>query len=143
MKKLFQICLIAIFAVSSLTTFAQKDLSDGKIMYEITELNSDNPQAAMLKGSTISMFFQGEKQKMDINMMGGMVRVQTITNSKNPDASTVLMDMMGQKIELADAGAEFQEKFGANMLAPTQTEEGLEKSYSIVYDKKDKKNKKR
>jgi len=137
MKKLIQFSLIAFFAFVSVSVFAQKDITDGKVQYEITQLDSDNPQAAMLKGTLISMFFKGDKQKMDIAMMGGMMRVQTIMDQKTPENSTVLMDMMGQKIHISDVGDEFKDKMGAGMMMPGK--DGEKPEFDVAYNKKEKK----
>ena len=134
MKRLIQLSFILIFALSSTFAFAQKKISNGKIQYEITELEGNSPELAMLKGTMISMFFMGEQQKMDIALMGGLMRVQTIMNAKEKEKSTVLMDMMGQKIQISDAGEEFSNQMTTGMMA----QGGQPADYKITYNKKDK-----
>lgn len=136
MKKLLQISFLLVFTFASLTTFAQKKISNGKVQFEITELEGDSPQLAMLKGTLINMAFLGGQQKMDLAVMGGLMRVQTIMDAKDPENPTILMDMMGQKIHITDAGEEFADKMGAGMM--TQGE-GETPNFKITYDKKDKK----
>lgn len=135
MKKLLQLSFLFIFTISAFSTFAQKKISNGSVKYEITDLKGDNPQLAMLKGTMISMGFLDGKQKMDLAMMGGMMRVQTIMDAKDPENPTILMDMMGQKIHIADAGEEFADRMGAGLMSQ---EEGAPE-LKINYDKKDKK----
>lgn len=134
MKKFIQFSFLILFTLTTITTFAQKKISNGKVQYELTELEGDSPELAMLKGTLISMYFMGNQQKMDLAMMGGLMRVQTIMDAKDPKNSTVLMDMMGQKIQIADAGEEFSNQMGAGMLTQGSTED-----FKITYDKKDKK----
>ena len=89
MKKLLQISLLLVCTFASLTTFAQKKISNGNVKFEITELEGDSPQLSMLKGTLINMAFSGGKQKMDLAVMGGMMRVQTIMDSNDPELSLV------------------------------------------------------
>ena len=135
MKKLLQLSFLFIFTISAFSTFAQKKISNGSVKYEITELKGDNPQLAMLKGTMISMGFLDGKQKMDLGIMGGMMRVQTIMDANDPENPIILMDMMGQKIHISDAGQEMTDKMGAGLMS----QEGAAADYEISYDKKDKK----
>ena len=85
--------------VSTVTLSAQKKISNGKVVYEVTDISSDMPEAQMVKGSELVYFFIGDDQKIDMSMMGGMMRVQSMFQAKN-DTPVVLMDMMGKKVQL-------------------------------------------
>lgn len=134
MNQFLKNTFVVAFTLLTVTTFAQKKMSNGIIKYEITDIQGDNPQMSMLKGTMFNMAFLGSKQKMDIGIMGGLMRVQTIVDATDPAKTTVLMDMMGQKIELADVGEQFSQLSTLGMGA-----DSAEKGYEIKYDKKDKK----
>ena len=98
MNQFLKNTFVVAFTLLTVTTFAQKKMSNGIIKYEITDIQGDNPQMSMLKGTMFNMAFLGSKQKMDIGIMGGLMRVQTIVDATDPAKTTVLMDMMGQKM---------------------------------------------
>ncbi len=113
LNKLLLICAIASFSTQLI---AQEEIKGkGVINYEITDVDSDDPQvqmyAGMMKGSTVDIYFSKGKTKMDMNMMGGMSRNQIITDVKTK-ASTLLIDapMGGIKyqVEMSKEDAEKQ-----------------------------------
>ena len=84
------------FGVVSLD--AQKN--EGAFTMEITDITSDDPQVAafadMLKGGKTKVFFKGKKSLTNMEMMGGMVKVNVKVDEE--ETSDMLMEMMGQKI---------------------------------------------
>ncbi len=132
MKKILNSCLLILAAVALTTTVnAQKKIKEGTVKFEMQADSEANPEMAMLAGSTLNFYFSEEKQRMDMDMLGGMMKIQTIVPIKNPVESVVLMDMLGQKIQLIG-----------------MKEEDMSKSYNIMnvddmqdvkYDENDKK----
>jgi Domain of unknown function (DUF4412) len=70
------------------------------VKFEMEADSEANPEMAMLAGSTLNFYFSSEQQRMDMDMLGGMMKVQTIIPIKNPTDGVILMDMLGQKIQL-------------------------------------------
>jgi len=101
MKKIlnFSLLFLAILAFTS-SAFAQKKIKQGMVKFEMEADAEANPEMAMLAGSTLNFYFSGEQQRMDMDMLGGMMKVQTIIPIKNPTDGVILMDMLGQKIQL-------------------------------------------
>jgi Domain of unknown function (DUF4412) len=101
MKKIlnFSLLFLAILAFSS-AAFAQKKIKQGMVKFEMEADAEANPEMAMLAGSTLNFYFSNEQQRMDMDMLGGMMKVQTIIPIKNPADGIILMDMLGQKIQL-------------------------------------------
>lgn len=89
---------------------AQKAMTEGYIRYEVTEVKSDDPQMEsalnMMKGSTLEIYFTENKQKSVMDMMGGMMKMNTI-NLVNEKQIVMLMDMMGKKIKVVGSEEEF------------------------------------
>lgn len=130
MKNFLQTCFLAIFIFSTGTsTFAQKKIKEGFVKYEITSLETDQPELAVMKGTRMNIYFTNEQQKMDMKIMGGLVRIQTIAENDAPEKGTVLMDMMGKKIQLSDLGEEVMKNNPMTNLG----------DFSVKYDKKDRK----
>ena len=99
MTKLFSLLTACLFLLSTASLSAQKKVSNGQVVYEITDISSDMPEAQMMKGSELVYVFSGNDQKIDMSMMGGMMRVQSMFQAK-ADKPVVLMDMMGKKVQL-------------------------------------------
>lgn len=86
---------------------AQSQVTKGKLVLEIIEVDmpgmSDNPEAAMsmemLKGSTTTLYFTPDKELVEMNMMGGMMKNRTLTDLKT-NRVVSYMDMAGQKIKV-------------------------------------------
>jgi hypothetical protein len=80
---------------------AQKEIKEGTLTYEITEISSDNPQLAqqlaMMKGSSMTVLFADGKQLTKMNMMNGMMQQKIVMNPEEKTGE-MYMDMMGQKI---------------------------------------------
>jgi GLPGLI family protein len=132
--KLLKISFFAfLFLVFSTTNFAQKKISNGHVTYEITDIKSEMAELAMLKGTEMELYFNDGNQKMAIALMGGLMRIQTILNNNAKNQNTVLMDMMGKKIQLAGLDEEAMKQ--NPMMSLGNAGENLE--YKI--NKKDKK----
>jgi len=71
----------------------------GTITMEITDISSDNAQMAqvaeMMKGTQTKVFFKGDKSVTQMDMMGGMVKMNMFTQVEGE--FDMLMDAMGQK----------------------------------------------
>jgi len=87
----------------SISAIAQKKMTEGVIVLELTEIESDDPSMAgmlsSMKGGTMETTFTPKNQKSTMTMMGGMVSTQTYTDLKTKTTKTY-MDMMGNKIAL-------------------------------------------
>ena len=64
---------------------AQNAIREAYVQYEVTEVKSSDPQTdamlQMMKGSTIDIYFNESKQRMDMDMMGGMMKMSTFMNT--------------------------------------------------------------
>lgn len=120
--------ILAILSVIILANVqAQKKLSkEGLVRYKVTEVESNIPGVEIMKGSTQDILFSGQQHKMDMSMMGGVVETQTITDNAT-GASTILMNLMGKKVQLELSKEEVKQK----------TDEKT--SFTFTYYKKDKK----
>jgi hypothetical protein len=123
MKNLKQIALVA-FAIFSTQIYAQTKI--GVITYEMTM--PDNEQMAQMGTNTIKLSFNEKSTATQVDMMGGMVSMKSITADKNNVKDTrMLMDAMGKKYELTGEN----ESFGSNDIG------SLKDAESVTYDKKD------
>jgi hypothetical protein len=97
MKSVLLIVLLSISYISS----AQKSLDKGSITMEITAVASDDPQTEMMlgamKGSQTEVVFEGSKHVTNMDMMGGMVKMQIHVNS-DANKMNMLFDAMGNKM---------------------------------------------
>lgn len=84
--------------------FGQKKIKEGTVKFEMTTEGSESAELAMLGGSTLDFYFDGKQQRMDMSLLGGMMKVQTIVPIKNPKDGAILMDVLGQKIQIVDYG---------------------------------------
>ena len=123
MKNLKQIALVA-FAVFSTQFYAQT--KTGAVTYEMTM--PDNEQMAQMGTNTMKISFDEKSTATQMDMMGGMIAIKSITADKNDTKTTrMLMDMMGKKYEVTgDTGAFSNTEIGS-----------LKDAESIIYDKKD------
>lgn len=100
MKRLHALLLLVFLVAGTTNISAQKELSEGSVTIGITELESSDPQAAsmlpMFKSSTMKLDFNDAKSLMTMDMMSGMMKVRVLLDNKT-SATTMLMDMMGQK----------------------------------------------
>ena len=123
MKNLKQIALVA-FAIFSTQFYAQT--KTGAVTYEMSM--PDNEEMAAMGTNTIKISFNEKSSATQMDMMGGMVSMKTITLDKNNVKETrMLMDMMGKKYELTGS----TEGFGNADVG------SLKDAESVTYDKKD------
>jgi hypothetical protein len=127
MKTFLKITLIASFFIIGISTVdAQKSLKEGHIEYEVTEIESESMEAQMMKGTLINVFFNQSKTKMNVQMMGGMINMDIITETAT-ESTTLLMNMMGRKVQVDQTAEEKKEKDG----------EVEKPEFDITYDKSD------
>lgn len=131
MKKILDFSLLFFLILAfSIPAFSQKKIKEGLVKFEMSA-DGDSPELAMLGGSTLDFYFTNEQQRMDMNMMGGMMRVQTFIPTKKPTDGAVLMDMMGQKFQLIGLNEDDLTKNNSFMNVDDMSE--------IKYDESDKK----
>ncbi len=129
MKIILKITSIAIlFFAVSFTSAAQKTVKEGSVVYELTTIESDAPEAQMMKGSRMNLFFSKKMQKLEMSFMGGLMEVVTITNLSSEE-NTMLTNIMGNKA-MVKMSKEEAEKQKAKKDVP---------DFDISYDKNDKK----
>lgn len=132
MKRISLLLLVvAFFAFNAVQ--AQTELNEGVIMFEITDVTSDDPQIAaqlgMMKGGTSDVYFMKGKSVTKVNMMGGMMKTTILSN--DDETGTMLFDAMGQKYMIPISA----EEKAANMEKSAESMGDFE----FVYDKEDKK----
>jgi hypothetical protein len=131
MKKNFQFLFMSLAIIAlSLPTYAQKKIKEGVVKFEMKTDGADET-LAMLGGTTLDFYFNGKMQKMDMSMMGGMMRIQTIIPNDNPKDAALLMDMMGQKYHVVELTEED--------LNGTNNFMNMDDVEEVTYDEKDKK----
>lgn len=132
MKKFigFSLVFLAVLVVAT-PVFSQKKIKTGVVKFEMEADAEGSPEMAMMAGSTLDFYFSEEKQRMDMNMMGGMMKIQTIIPVKNPTDGAILMDMLGQKIQLIGLK---EEDMGQNYNFMN-----VDDMLEVTYDEKDKK----
>lgn len=91
----------AILAFATLINLYAQEF-EGRIVYSITYPKLDNPDMAAMLPKESTMFIKGDMVRVEANSGMGIKNV-TITNVKEKK-STVLMDMLGQKIALTSNG---------------------------------------
>lgn len=123
MKNFKQIALVA-FAIFSTQFYAQT--KTGAVTYEMEM--PENEQMAQMGTNTIKISFDEKSTATQMDMMGGMVSMKTITADKNNAKDTrMLMEMMGKKYEVTGEA----QGFGNADIG------SLKDAESITYDKKD------
>jgi hypothetical protein len=123
MKNLKQIALVA-FAIFSTQFYAQT--KTGVVTYEMSM--PDNEEMAAMGTNTIKISFNEKSSATQMDMMGGMISIKTISLDKtNVKGTRMLMDMMGKKYEVTGES----EGFGNADVG------SLKDAESVTYDKKD------
>lgn len=99
MKKFSRLVLVA-SAVLSFSTFAQaqKNLSEGKIMFDINIDADMDPQMAAMMPTEMTVFVKKDMSRTVMKTGMGMDQVIITDNKKNE--STVLLDIMGNKLAM-------------------------------------------
>ena len=122
MKNLKKLAFVAL-AIVSTQFYAQT--KTGSVTYEMTMPN--NEEMAAMGTNTIKISFDEKSSATQMDMMGGMISVKTISVDKNnPKDTRMLMDMMGKKYEVTGES----EGFGNTDVA------SLKDAESVTYDKK-------
>jgi GLPGLI family protein len=122
MKNLKKLAFVAL-AIVSTQFYAQT--KTGAVTYEMTM--PDNEEMAAMGTNTIKISFDEKSSATQMDMMGGMISVKTISVDKNNTKDTrMLMDMMGKKYEVTGES----EGFGNTDVA------SLKDAESVSYDKK-------
>lgn len=128
MNKLFSLTAIIAICFSFATNVsAQKDLKEGVITMELTEVKADDPamqsQLAMMKGSSTIVAFNNDKSVVKMDMMGGMMSMTMVTNSNDKTGFMLFdMSMLGMKNKInisAEDVAKKQETDAANNMTVT------------------------
>lgn len=97
---------LVVFCLVATNTFAQKKVKgEGSVKYKmkIEGMGEDPSMAALMGDVMIDMHMSGRDTRVNVNVMGGMVKVGYI--EKEGEKPITLMDMMGQKMKF-DPGNE-------------------------------------
>ncbi len=129
------ILFLAFSFLSTVAISAQKELKEGMIKFEVTDVKSDDPQMAaqlgMMKGTTNDVYFNQEQSITKMNMMGGMMKMTMLANTKE-ETGTMLFDAMGQKYMIPISAED-------KKMNKEKTDEAMG-DVEFIYDKEDKKN---
>src|SRR5450432_1351452 len=95
--KLYSAILLFICIFTSLDSFAQKNLSEGSLVYNISvETGSTQPKMAdMLDGATTTVYLKGSESRTE--MISGLGSEATIYNAAT-GSGVILKDYSGQKL---------------------------------------------
>lgn len=127
MKKITKM-IFAFIVVAGVSMNAQTALKQGSVTYSMT-MSGNEEAAAMMGESTIIVNFDEKTQATNMNMMGGMMLMKTITPFENLKDSKMTVEVMGMKYEIIDLGEE--------ALKANKGLGDLEKAIEVAYDKKD------
>lgn len=134
-----------LFTLLSLCSFlivnAQTALNSASIQFTVTDVKSDDPQTesmlAMMKGGTMDVYFKENKQRVDIDMMGGMVNMSTFIDNDAEESVVLYMDMMGQKLKIPmseDEYSKYQGQSGQTSEKPTIVKDPTKTKNILGYD---------
>lgn len=120
----FKMIFLALTLFTGVLT-GQTTLDEAFVQFEITDIQSDDPQTSgmiqSMKGGTVDIYFKGNKQRVDVDMMGGMIKMSTLNGEGGDKPNVLFMDMMGQKLKIAMDDEEFgqyQNQSGADEIKP-------------------------
>jgi GLPGLI family protein len=137
MKKLILSLTFAVITCLS----AQAQLTEGHVKYEIN-MTSDNPEMemaiSMMQGSTLDLYFSGEKTRSEMSM-GSIMKMVTLTDSKTEEMLMLMSGMMGNsaiKSTFSEIEAENEEtpEIEVEVLDETKTIEGYLCKKALVTD---------
>ncbi len=127
MKNLKKLAFIASILFSA--QFYAQNLKSGAVTYEMSM--PGNSEVSAMGSNTIKISFNDKSVATQMNMMGGMMSIKTITADKKDTKNTVmLMEVMGKKYHITDADADGLSKNDVG---------SMKDAVSVTYDKKDKK----
>ena len=116
---------LAIFAFAIVSTQFYAQTKTGAVTYEMSM--PDNEEMAAMGTNTIKISFNEKSSATQLDMMGGMISVKTISIDKNnPKETRMLMEMMGKKYEVTGDAEGFANTDVAS----------LKDAESVTYDKK-------
>ena len=110
----------------SFTATAQKNIKEGSVTFELSEISPDSPEMQMMKGSRMKITFDKKKQALEMDMMGGLMNIKTIIDT-DKEESVTLTDMMGDKTLVKMSKEEYEK----------QKEKQASPNFEITYDKND------
>lgn len=133
MNKFFSlvaVCALVLF--SAFNAQAQKELSQGLIKMELTDVKSEDAamaaQLGMLKGSTNEVYFNKSNVLTKIDMMGGMMQMNILVDPKTRAGFMLFdMEMMGKKLKVNITEED----------AKKQKEASKNNEFKVTYDKAD------
>ena len=121
---------VLFLAVAAMGTTLSQSMTQGTLKFAVTDVKTDAPEMQQMiggmKGMSQVIEFDGQKQKMTMEMMGGLMKIKTYWSSSTKSMETY-MDMMGQKIKTLMSMEEMEKMQG-------EEASGV-KSSDIVYDK--------
>ena len=123
--------LLFLSLIFNTSLYSQRKIKKGVVKFVLNSAaeNKSN-QLDFMKGTTLDCYFSSEHQKMDMSMMEGMMRVQTILSLEKKEA-ILLMDMMGQKFQITGLNHDQAADYNNFMY--------LDNVEKIIYHKKNKK----
>ena len=127
MKKITTIAT-AFLLFAGVTMNAQTALKKGSVAYKI-EMSGNNEANAMMGESTMTIHFDEKMQATEMNMMGGMMLMKTISPVGNLKDSKMAIEVIGMKYEITDIDEE--------ALNSNKSVGDLENALEVSYDKKD------
>lgn len=131
-KALNAITLLFVLMTFTGTLYSQKRIKKGVVKFDIKISENDSLKGVtFMDGATLDFYFNDSKQRTDMKMLNGMVRIQTIVSLADPSDVTLLMDMMGQKDQIIDLNKEDAGQYNSFM--------NMSNAEQVIYDKKDRK----
>ncbi len=127
MKKISKFAF-AFLVLAGVSMNAQTALKQGSVTYSM-KMTGNDEAAAMMGESTIAVHFDDKIQATDMNMMGGMMLMRTITPIGNLKDAKMTIEVMGMKYEIIEVGEE--------ALKANKGFGDLENAIEVSYDKKD------
>ncbi|MCB0685019.1 MAG: hypothetical protein KDC53_00800 [Saprospiraceae bacterium] len=125
--RLLSLLVLALFALEPLQA---QLMNKGTIKFEVTDVQTNNPDMQQMigsmKGMAQTLQFDGAQQQMTVDMMGGLMRINTFWTGANSTVETY-MDMMGQKIKTIMSNEDVEKM--------RKESEAMIKSEDIKYDK--------
>lgn len=100
MNKYIPLLFIACFWLTTLS--AQKRIRSGVMTYELQKIEGKIEGLNMMEGSTMTMTFASKMQKLDIDIMYGVLRFQQIQNSEK-ETFISLYDWLGEQLKVEDS----------------------------------------
>ena len=115
---------------------AQEKITDLTVTMEITKVEADDPQMAMqlemMKGSKTEMHIKGKKSLTKMDMMGGMIKMNILSDEAS-DNTDMTIDAMGNKMWINSKPSELKkDPKQTAVLAGTEIKADKSKTKSIA-----------